>query len=97
MSTKFIDLQKISLELKTKAPNLKDDATLLMPPIGLGCFATWDEEKQKEAKHWILSALKSGYRHLDTAWIYGTEGSVGEAIRESGIDRKEIFVTTKLP
>ncbi|EIW84342.1 reductase AKOR2 [Coniophora puteana RWD-64-598 SS2] len=64
---------------------------------GLGCFATWDEEKQKEAKHWILSALKSGYRHLDTAWIYGTEGSVGEAIRESGIDRKEITVTTKLP
>jgi len=97
MSSKFLDLQKAPLEVKTKASNLQDDVTLLMPPIGLGCFASHDEEKKKVARGWILSALKSGYRHLDTAWMYDTERLVGEAIRESGIDRREIFVTTKLP
>lgn len=46
--------------------------------------------------HLSLS-LQSGYRHIDTAYAYGTERYVGEAIRQSGIPRNEIFVTTKLP
>ena len=45
----------------------------------------------------VTAALKSGYRHIDTAFAYGNEASVGQAIRDSGIDRKEIFVTSKLP
>jgi glycerol 2-dehydrogenase (NADP+) len=41
--------------------------------------------------------LKAGYRHIDTAHIYGSEHAVGEAIRQSGIPREQFFVTTKLP
>lgn len=68
-----------------------------IPVIGLGGWAPATEEARREAKGWILSAIKSGYRHIDTALGYGTEKVVGEAIRESGVPREEIFVTTKLP
>lgn len=44
-----------------------------------------------------MYALKNGYRHIDTAAAYGNEKSVGRAIKDSGIPREEIFVTTKLP
>jgi diketogulonate reductase-like aldo/keto reductase len=44
----------------------------------------------------VASALKLGYRHLDTAWKYGTEEGVGKGIRLSGVPRKEIFLTTKV-
>jgi alcohol dehydrogenase (NADP+) len=57
-------------------------------------FGTWqDKDEQEEA---VLAALKAGYRHIDTAWIYGTEQAVGSAIKKSGIPREEIFLTTKL-
>jgi len=68
-----------------------------MPSIGLGCWSGVTKEEQESCKSWVLSALKVGYRHLDTAYDYGTEAPVGQAIRESGIPREEIFVTTKLP
>jgi len=63
-----------------------------MPMLGIG---TW-QMKGKEAYEAVLAALKAGYRHIDTAAIYGNEKEVGEAIKKSGIPRKEIFVTTKL-
>ena len=44
----------------------------------------------------VLAALKAGYRHIDTARKYGTEGAVGEAMRASGLERADIFVTTKV-
>jgi diketogulonate reductase-like aldo/keto reductase len=44
----------------------------------------------------VLAALRLGYRHVDTARIYGNEADVGEAVRESGVPRAEVFVTTKL-
>lgn len=44
----------------------------------------------------VLSALKHGYRHIDTALAYGNEAEVGAAIRDSGVPRSEIWVTTKL-
>jgi 2,5-diketo-D-gluconate reductase B len=44
----------------------------------------------------VLTALKTGYRHIDTGRKYGTEGSVGEAIRKSGVPRKDIFLVTKV-
>ena len=57
-------------------------------------FGTWqDAAAQEEA---VLHALKAGYRHIDTARIYGTEPAVGQAIRKSGIPRSKIFITTKL-
>ncbi|KAL5520078.1 hypothetical protein ACEPAG_1738 [Sanghuangporus baumii] len=67
-----------------------------MPAIGLGCGIGLTGDREA-ARSWILSALKIGYQDLDTAAIYGTEGVVGKAVRESGIPREEIFVTTKLP
>jgi methylglyoxal/glyoxal reductase len=44
----------------------------------------------------VRYALKIGYRHIDTAWLYGNEADVGRAVRESGIRREEIFITTKV-
>jgi 2,5-diketo-D-gluconate reductase B len=44
----------------------------------------------------VTAALKAGYRHIDTAWKYGTERAVGEAMRASGVPRNEIFLTTKV-
>jgi len=70
---------------------------LRMPAIGLGCWSGLTEEEHDSAQPWFVSALRNGYRHLDTAHGYGTEKAVGKAIRESGIPRSEIFVTTKLP
>ena len=64
---------------------------------GLGCWSGNTAEEHESAKPWLLSALQIGYRHFDTAHGYGTEGVVGRAIRESGIPREQIHVTTKLP
>lgn len=63
-----------------------------IPVLGLG---TW-ELTGKEAEQAVLCALEAGYRHIDTASIYGNEEEVGKAIRKSGVPRREIFVTTKL-
>jgi diketogulonate reductase-like aldo/keto reductase len=63
-----------------------------IPAIGLGTFRSKDED----AYNAVLHALKNGYRHIDTAAIYGNEEEVGRAIKDSGVDRKDIFVTTKL-
>ncbi|OOF71343.1 aldo/keto reductase [Rodentibacter caecimuris] len=63
-----------------------------MPMIGFGVFQVSDEETEKA----VLSALKIGYRLLDTAAVYANESGVGRAIKASGIPREEIFVTTKL-
>ncbi|PKY00545.1 hypothetical protein P168DRAFT_299936 [Aspergillus campestris IBT 28561] len=49
-----------------------------------------------QVKETVLKALKCGYRHIDTATAYGNEKEVGEAIKESGVPREEVFVTTKL-
>jgi len=63
-----------------------------IPQIGLGLWKVSDDE----AEAMVLSALESGYRHLDDATLYGNEAGVGRAIARSGIPREEIFVTTKL-
>src|SRR6476619_2135181 len=44
----------------------------------------------------VVAALHAGYRHIDTAWKYGTERAVGEAMRASGVPRGDIFLTTKV-
>lgn len=64
-----------------------------LPKIGLG---TWQVKDGDEAYHSVLAALKHGYRHIDTAEGYRNEESVGRAIKDSGIPRNEIFVTSKL-
>ncbi|KAG0222883.1 hypothetical protein BGW41_005803 [Actinomortierella wolfii] len=64
-----------------------------IPLLGLGVY---ELEQGKQAEECILWALEAGYRHIDTASLYGNEVSVGNAIRKSGIPREQIFVTTKL-
>ncbi len=63
-----------------------------IPRLGLGLFRS----KGSKAENAVLWALEAGYRHLDTATMYGNEDEVGEAIRMSGTSREEIFVTSKL-
>lgn len=64
-----------------------------IPQLGLGVFQTPDGEATSQAVTW---ALQAGYRHIDTAMIYGNEQSVGEGLRRSGVDRRDVFLTTKL-
>lgn len=64
-----------------------------MPTLGFGVFQIPDP---KECKQAVLDALASGYRLIDTAAAYQNEAAVGEAIKESGIAREEIFITSKL-
>jgi diketogulonate reductase-like aldo/keto reductase len=62
-----------------------------IPQIGFGTSSLGDK-----AGEIVAAALKLGYRHIDTAWKYGTERGVGEGIRASGLRREEIFLTTKV-
>lgn len=64
-----------------------------IPALGFGTYKITDAE---EARHSVLEALKAGYRHIDTASFYQNEEAIGRAIKESGIPRKEIFITSKL-
>jgi len=64
-----------------------------MPTFGLGVYLMGEPG---ECKNSVLYALEQGYRMIDTAMAYGNEDEVGQAIRESGIPREEIFVVTKL-
>jgi methylglyoxal/glyoxal reductase len=64
-----------------------------IPRLGLGVYQAPPGGSTLRA---VKYALKVGYRHIDTAWLYGNEGDVGRAILESGIKRDEIFITTKV-
>jgi 2,5-diketo-D-gluconate reductase A len=63
-----------------------------IPQLGFGVFKVDPEETERI----VTDALEVGYRHLDTAMIYGNEVGVGNAIKASGIPREELFITTKL-
>jgi diketogulonate reductase-like aldo/keto reductase len=65
----------------------------LMPQLGLG---VWQTRAGATCEAAVLAALEAGYRHIDTAAMYGNEESVGAAIGMSGVPRENIFVTTKL-
>jgi len=64
-----------------------------MPWLGLGVFKVADGPQVENCVRW---ALEIGYRHIDTAAIYGNERGVGRAVRDSGIPREQIFITTKV-
>ncbi len=64
-----------------------------MPMVGLG---TW-RLRVRPAYECVRFALETGYRHVDTATMYGNEAEVGRALRDSGVDRSAVFITTKLP
>ncbi len=62
-----------------------------IPQFGLGVFQVAPEETTEN----VLHAIEAGYRHIDTAKAYGNEAQVGQAVRASGLDRSEFFITTK--
>ncbi len=64
-----------------------------MPLLG---FGTW-QIRGHAAYEAVRDALEAGYRHLDTATMYGNEAEVGRALKDSGVPRDEVFLTTKLP
>ena len=76
--------------------SLDDTLTLAnsvkIPQLGFGVY---DSPKDKCVKS-CLTALENGYRHIDTAQCYGNEHEVGLAVKQSGLDRKDIFITTKV-
>src|SRR5918911_3117802 len=63
-----------------------------IPLLGLGVWQVPDGPECEDAVRW---ALEAGYRHIDTAQAYGNEGSVGRALRDSGVPREAVFITTK--
>jgi 2,5-diketo-D-gluconate reductase A len=63
-----------------------------MPLIG---FGTW-KLRHAQARAAVLAAFEVGYRHIDTATMYNNESEIGEALSDSGLDRAEVFVTTKI-
>jgi len=63
-----------------------------IPLLGLG---VWQVENSRECVDAVRWALELGYRHIDTAQAYGNEESVGEGLRESGVPREDVFITTK--
>ena len=64
-----------------------------IPCVG---FGTWQSKDGPEARDSVAEALRAGYRHIDTAQGYGNEESVGQAVKESGLNREDIFITSKL-
>ena len=64
-----------------------------IPQVG---FGTWQTPNGETAMQAVKTALQCGYRHIDTAAIYGNEKSVGEGIRKSGVCREDLFVTSKV-
>lgn len=64
----------------------------ILPQPGLGTYRL----KEQVVIDSVTSALELGYRHLDSAQMYGNEAAVGKAVRQSGIDRRELFITTKV-
>jgi len=77
--------------------SLKDSFRLLngveIPCVGFGTYLAPDGETAVNA---VIKAIETGYRHIDTAAVYKNEASVGKAVRESGIKREDIFITSKL-
>jgi diketogulonate reductase-like aldo/keto reductase len=63
-----------------------------IPRLGLGVWQVRDGSQAEDSVRW---ALEVGYRHIDTAQAYGNEASVGQALRDSGVARDEVFITTK--
>ena len=74
------------------------DSTILnngikMPWLGFGCFKIDDGQQVENS---VRTALEQGYRSIDTAFFYANESGVGKAIRESGVKREDVFITTKI-
>lgn len=76
----------------TSVPNITLNNGTEIPQLGFGVY----QIKPHETKGATLKAFEIGYRHIDTAQMYRNEQPVGEAVRESGLDRSDVFITSKL-
>ena len=93
--TKFIEINQFRTYKRKDSQMLFKTLNngIKMPMLGFGVFQITEQGQCQQA---VLSALESGYRLIDTAQAYFNEEAVGKAIKESGIPRKELFITTKL-
>ena len=73
-------------------PTIRLDNGVEIPQLGFGVFQIEPDQTAEATR----TALEIGYRHIDTAQMYGNEKGVGQAVRDSGLDRSEVFVTSKL-
>lgn len=80
----------MSMNVTTSTLPLRSGGAI--PVVGLG---VWQSARGEVTKNAVLAALRLGYRHVDTARIYGNEADVGAAVRDGGVPREEVFVTTK--
>ena len=78
---------------KQNYPYVELNNGVKMPQFGLGTYILKEGDESYNA---VLTALKNGYRHIDTAHAYQNERSVGRAIKDSGVNRKDIWITSKL-
>ncbi len=76
----------------TAVPKITLNNGRSIPQLGFGVF----QIERKDTAEAVSTALQAGYRHIDTAEMYGNEREVGEAVAKSGLDRADIFVTSKL-
>ena len=83
-------MSDVALTSDGRARQLRDGNAI--PLLGLG---VWQVRAGQEAENAVRWALEAGYRHIDTAQAYGNEESVGKALRDSGVPREEVFITTK--
>src|SRR5689334_5190978 len=81
---------RLGIVSQVPAITLNDGARI--PQLGFGTYKIHPNETASA----VATALDVGYRHIDTAQMYGNEQGVGQAIRDAGIDRAEVFVTSKL-
>ena len=74
------------------------DTFVLHNGYGIPCvgYGTWQTPDGDVARESVKYAIQAGYRHIDTAAVYGNEVSVGQGIKESGVDRSGLFVTSKV-
>ena len=89
---KRIGSDPAQITTEKNVPLLKLNNGLAIPQVGIGTFSLSDEQAYTS----VLAALQNGYRHIDTAHAYGNEQAVGRAIKDSGVPREEIWVTSKV-
>ena len=81
------------MHISHQTPEGKEAYPTEIPQFGLGVFLMSDGG---ECKSSVLAALKAGYTHIDTASMYQNERDVGRALKETGVERSSVFITTKL-
>ncbi|KAJ8690294.1 hypothetical protein PTI98_011734 [Pleurotus ostreatus] len=82
--------------VKMTIPSVTLNNGVQMPAIGFGTWAGMDPAEWHKSEPWLATALKAGYTHFDTAQMYGTEKYIGNILKDAGIPRDKLFITSKL-